>query len=155
MQLCSIKGFFHACRETWGSCPSLIPSKAPSSAPNALPSKVPSVFPSLVPSKAPSLAPVSSAYCTDSKLSFDTKTSNGNVIKSKTCKWATSKRKCGFDYVASHCPITCDACDQCIDSKADFYLEKEKKPTTCADIEQNECAEKEVADTCKVTCGSC
>ena len=102
------------------------------------------------PSAPPTSPPTPPVGCVNSPRPFKF---NG---KSRKCKWV-EKRKyaCNFDFVESHCPKTCDACDMygCEDSMAKFAWKRTFK--TCKKINIGACKRKHIMKTCRAKCGLC
>lgn len=102
--------------------------------------------------------------CKDSPLIFKTTNKNDQSIK-KTCAWvgeAYAKSRCTLTGVSETCPATCNTCSSCKDSplmvKVKFGKKKKRKWRYCAwaaKKSSQRCAIKEIAETCKLTCGTC
>jgi parallel beta-helix repeat protein len=140
------------------SIPSKIASQLPSAFPSGKPSKLPTMSPTDAPFATPSLAPVfvPTSSCVDSPLRV---MANGAA---RSCVWVAknTESRCTLENVASHCPVTCNACssNQCSDSAGIFVLENGlTKPCdwVARSNTSERCALEGVEDTCRQTCGSC
>jgi len=102
--------------------------------------------------------------CKDSPLIFKTTDENAQSIKKK-CAWvgeANAKSRCTLTGVSETCPATCDTCSSCEDSplmvKVKFGKKKKRKWRYCAwaaKKSSQRCTKKEIAETCRLTCGTC
>jgi hypothetical protein len=79
-------------------------------------------------------------------------------IGRRNCDWVAENRdRCERAALASHCPVTCDVCDQCSDSRKRFVLEDGRRKK-CSYFERNpdQCEEQSgVTETCRDACGFC
>jgi len=102
--------------------------------------------------------------CKDSPLIFKTTDENAQSIKKK-CTWVgktNAKSRCSITGVSETCPATCDTCSSCEDSplrvKVKFGKNKKRKWRDCtwaAKKSLQRCTKKEIAETCRLTCGTC
>jgi len=134
---CDNKALLNTCKATCGTCVSS--SASPTTSLNASPTASPSRI----------------HVCVNSWLKFNTRNPTTNeVFENINCVWASKKdERCDFDNVSSHCPETCDTCETCIDSKAEFIFRKEL--ATCDIANEDSCDINGVSSTCRATCGTC
>ena len=147
------------------STPSSPPSSKPFLAGTSVPSSVPSRMPAsetLAPSSSPLARP---GACLDSPYKFKTMRPSDRKRIIGTCTWAAQKpsKRCEWKRVSSFCPLTCNACDKCVDAigKFQFYMKPthtylsakkcrwtQKAPTQRCNIDG-------MKFTCRSTCGNC
>jgi len=102
--------------------------------------------------------------CKDSPLTFKATDNNSQNIR-KTCDWvweASAMSRCSITGVPETCPATCNECSSCQDSplKVKYRSGKKAKPkwrycTWVAKKKTQRCTIKGIAETCKLTCGTC
>jgi len=146
------------------AAPTMIPTAAPTMTPTAAPTMTPTVTPTstptlmrTAPTSAPSSAPspTSAPQCTDSGFGISYQ---GNSI---SCALVVQNDACSISVAASHCPLTCDVCDEyaCKNSMAPFA-----RGFTCdqllvnfdPDLIATKCAEiDDLATTCREICNFC
>ncbi len=80
--------------------------------------------------------------------------------KRRGCDWVANsiQSRCLVPGVASHCPLTCGTCNECVDSSRRFMM-RFGELKSCAWVKRNRterrCAVEDVARTCHATCGRC
>jgi len=88
---------------------------------------------------------------------------NGKLV-TKSCEWAARKNtieRCAISGVGETCPLTCETCETCADSplRIKISIEGEMKTRSCEWAEKKNtierCAFDGMAESCRVTCGSC
>ena len=99
--------------------------------------------------------------CVDSELPFRVSINGRN--RWRTCAWvANNPNHCNRDGVDSHCPETCEVCDECFDgeSRFRFFTNSGKRlAKTCGWVASKKtdlrCSYEGVAETCRETCDVC
>ncbi len=94
--------------------------------------------------------------CVDSplKMIFSNKIARG-------CDWVAETKtqdRCEIEGVASHCPLTCGTCIECVDSGKRFAMPFGERKS-CAWVRRTDtksrCKRKILSKTCRRTCGTC
>jgi len=105
----------------------------------------------------------SDTTCSDSTLRFKVKKKNNKVLY-RHCGWVkkkATKYRCGFEGVSEMCPVTCESCEICTDSKSRFRFiyNKAKISRDCRWVINKNTAERckivGIKDSCRQTCNIC
>ena len=150
------------------------PTKSPvgpttiTSAPVAGPTKSPVKAPTLSPTtSAPNPTPVTSAPVATPSSSSNCKDSELKMFVNKKLRYCTwvernTTKRCKKRGVESHCPLTCDTCeeDACSDSSKKFEMTN-GNTKRCGWVGKKEglidrrCNKEGIASVCRETCGFC
>ena len=98
---------------TWR--PSLEPTRSPIASPTDTPTGIPSVAPIVVPTMVPSLSLDPSSRPTVGCIDSESRFKQPGTDKYRLCAWVArldTVNRCALPGVATHCPVTCDACDR-------------------------------------------
>ena len=142
--------------ERCDSVPTASPTKSPTASPIMKPTTSPTRQPSISLTKSPSPA-CAPKQCIDSTATFNI---GGNV---RDCEWVKTKpRRCNKPRFASHCPVTCNTCDQykCADSELMFMFPNGSNKI-CEFVKrkyfkvEKRCSRTNIKSACRETCGYC
>jgi len=146
---------FCSCCDSVSSSPSVSTTLSPSSV-SASPSLSTTLSPSSV-SASPSLSPIVPPSCEDSPLEIRFQGNN------YSCEEAEALDGCTSNIIQSHCPSTCNACDEyeCADSMAPWEFRSNK--LRCSQLANEDLSDiifvcsrfSQISTTCRFTCGLC
>ena len=110
------------------------------------------------------LAATASATCVDYPLRFRINGDSSQGSRNKSCEWVARKdtaNRCALDGVSAACPVTCGACDSCVDTTVLLRFEYNGRfvRRSCDFVGRvpkklNERCEAS-GYTCRSTCGMC
>ncbi len=105
----------------------------------------------------------SAQSCVDSTIRLRIFKPDGSRIF-RNCNWVARndvENRCSFDGVSESCPLTCNSCDECVDSPLRLKIVKasgKKISRGCSWVANRpggRCGLDGVANTCRATCGTC